>query len=97
MTLSFSRGGWLSEARPGGDIIHSQHLSLDQKLLDAHDQSDCPSLVSLYTKAANECEQSGDTDAACFFLTHAYVFALQEGMSEANNLQARLVAYGREE
>jgi len=71
--------------------------SLNQQLLDAHEQNDNPALVLLYTKAAGECEQSGNIDAACFYLTHAYVFALQEGMIEANDLRQRLVKYGREE
>ena len=71
--------------------------SLDQQLLIAHKQNDYPVLVSLYTRAADDNEQSGNIDAACFYLTHAYVFALQEGMIEAKDLRVRLVKYGREE
>ena len=71
--------------------------SLNQQLLDAHEQNDNPVLVLLYTKAADKSEQSGNIDAACFYLTHAYVFALQEGMIEANALRQRLVKYGRED
>ena len=37
-----------------------------------------------------------EIDAACFFLTHAYVFALEAGASEAGVLHARLKAQGRE-
>jgi hypothetical protein len=36
-------------------------------------------------------------DAACFYLTHAYVFALSAGATEAGALHARLLAHGREE
>ena len=70
--------------------------SLDQQLLSAHEQNDYPALVTLYAKAADQQEQSGNIDAACFYLTHAYVFALQEGMAEARVLHQRLVSFGRE-
>lgn len=71
--------------------------SLDQQLLIAHEQNDHSALVRLYTTAADESEHSGDISAACFYLTHAYVFALEEGMVEAHALRQRLVKYGREE
>ena len=50
--------------------------------------------MALYTEAA---ETSVDADAAGFFLTHAYVWALELGDPAAANLRARLVAEGREE
>ena len=70
---------------------------LDQELLAAHEQNNLTALVLLYTKAADENEQIGDINAACFYLTHAYVFALQEGMAEAIELHQRLVIHGRED
>jgi len=73
------------------------HTLLDQQLLKAHADSDHAALVTLYTQAANECEQTGDIDAACFYRTHAYVFALRERMNEASELRARLASYKREE
>jgi hypothetical protein len=71
--------------------------SLDQQLLDAHEENDHPALALLYAQAADKCEQSANIDAACFYLTHAYVFALQEGMAEADALRQRLVKNGRED
>ena len=71
--------------------------SLDQQLRKAHVDKNHAALVVLYTKVANECERSGDIDAACFYLTHAYVFALQEGMRETKELHQQLVKYGREQ
>ena len=68
--------------------------SLDSALLDAHAADDGHRLVELYTRAA---DQAGDADAECFFLTQAYVFALQTGAPGADALHARLKAYGREE
>ncbi len=71
--------------------------TLDQELLAAHSTNDFKALVALYTRAGDTCEKTGNIDAACFYLTHAYVFALQEGMSEAQMLYQRLVAHDREE
>lgn len=68
---------------------------LDQHLLKAHAEEDTQTLVRLYTLAADEHEAAGDIDAACFFLTHAFVFALESGAPEAKLLNERLVARGR--
>ncbi|MDJ0826769.1 MAG: hypothetical protein QNJ16_14820 [Rhodobacter sp.] len=62
-------------------------------MLEAHARDDHRALVSLYTQAA---EVTGDHDAACFFLTQAYVFALDTGHSAASGLRRRLVVAGRE-
>ena len=70
---------------------------LDSALLDAHAQNDGPVLAYLYTKAADMAEENGNIDGCCFFLTQAYVFALQAGVPEADDLHARLLGYGREE
>ncbi|SPH21531.1 hypothetical protein ASD8599_02283 [Ascidiaceihabitans donghaensis] len=66
---------------------------LNAAMLAAHTASDQNALVALYTQAA---DQAVDLDAACFFLTHAYVFALELGHTQAEALRLRLVAEGRE-
>ena len=53
--------------------------ALDAALIAAHQAEDQPRLVSLYTQAADTSEALGDVDACCFYLTHAYVFALACG------------------
>ncbi|KUJ77131.1 hypothetical protein [Ruegeria profundi] len=68
---------------------------LDRLLIEAHDRKDHAALIRYYTLAADECEAAQDIDAACFYLTHAFVFALESGAPEAEALNARLVAYGR--
>ncbi|WP_170398445.1 hypothetical protein [Ruegeria arenilitoris] len=68
---------------------------LDRLLLKAHEQDDHAALIHYYTKAADEREAAQDIDAACFYLTHAFVFALESGAPEAETLNARLVAHGR--
>lgn len=68
---------------------------LDHALLMAHDAEDATALIRLYTMAGDFCEEAEDLDAACFYLTHAFVFALEAGAPEAKALNARLVAHGR--
>jgi hypothetical protein len=68
---------------------------LDCALLAAHEAGDSGALVRLYTLAADQEETAGSIDAACFFLTQAFVFALESGHEEATALNMRLVAHGR--
>lgn len=66
---------------------------LDSAMIRAHAARDQAALITLYAQAA---DTANDLNAACFFLTHAYVFALEAGAQEAATLHARLVAHGRE-
>ena len=66
---------------------------LDTRMIAAHDSGDHSALIRLYTQAADE---ANDLDAACFYLTHAYIFALEAGSDQAPVLHARLVRHGRE-
>ena len=68
---------------------------LDAALLQAHEDKDQAALVRLYTMAGDEAEQRQDTDGACFYLTHAFVFALESGAEEAEALNKRLADKGR--
>lgn len=63
------------------------------ELLAAHETADNKQLVRLYALAADE---SVTQEAAGFYLTHAYVFALEAGLAEARDLRARLIDMGRE-
>ena len=67
--------------------------NLNDRLLAAHKACDHAALVALYTDAA---AHSDDPDAAGFYLTHAYIFALETGHRDAAHLRAQLVAQGRE-
>lgn len=67
---------------------------LDARLLTAHAVRDRSALVALYTEAA---DAAPDPDAAGFFLTQAYIYALDVGDPAAPALRARLAAEGREE
>ena len=66
---------------------------LDNAMIAAHEAHDSAALVQLYTQAADTVN---DLDASCFYLTHAYVFALEAGAPAARSLHARLVRHGRE-
>jgi len=67
---------------------------LDARLLDAHERDDRPALVTLYQEAA---DTACDENAEGFYLTHAYIFALELGHPAAAALHARLKSAGREE
>lgn len=71
--------------------------TIDKALLEAERTGDAKTLVRLYRQAADLHEERGNIDAACFFLTHAYVFALEDGAAEAATLNQRLAQFGREE
>jgi len=67
--------------------------ALDTALLAVHGRGDGTALIGLYTQAA---EAADDPVARSFYLTHAYVFALEAGDARAAPLTARLVARGAE-
>jgi len=67
----------------------------ERALREAHAANDLPTLARLYADVADAAEADGEIDSACFFLTHAWVFALQAGLAEAERLRERLAAHGR--
>lgn len=66
---------------------------LDARLLRAHEANDRAALIALYTEAGNTADNE---TARGFYLTHAYVFALEAGLDVAQELRAQLVSMGRE-
>lgn len=66
---------------------------LNAQMLAAHEANDLQKLVELYSLAAQSVK---GVDAACFYLTHAYIFALELGDARAEVLRAQLVTHGRE-
>lgn len=69
-------------------------MSLEAKLLEAHGRQDKAALAELYAQAA---DQAKGVEAECFFLTQAYIFALDAGGPSAKDLHRRLKARGREQ
>ena len=74
-----------------------EDAALDAGLLAAHAAGDLAALVRFYAAAADLAEGRGQADRACFYLTQAYVFALDRGDPAAPGLHARLRAQGREQ
>ncbi|MBY6155654.1 hypothetical protein KUV47_20730 [Vannielia litorea] len=64
-------------------------VSLDARLLAAHAAGDGAALARLYAEAA---ERGGP--GAEFYLTQAWIFALEAGVPEAEKYGARLRAQG---
>lgn len=82
---------------PDGTIPAVDRQTLDAALLAAHERHDGEALVRLYSDAGMLAETGGDIDAACFYYTHAYVFALETGIAAARELCVKLAIHGREE
>lgn len=68
---------------------------LDTRLLAAHAEEDGTALIALYAEAAEAARANGDTGRAAFYLTHAWIFALEAGDPRAREYHCRLVAAGR--
>ena len=69
----------------------------EEAFAEAHAAGDAGRLVALYRAEADRAEAAGEIDRACFFLTQAYVWALEAGHPETATLHARLKTRGREE
>ena len=74
-------------------LNEDERAALDKRLLKAHSDGDCAALIALYLEAA---ARVGADEAQGFYLTHAYVFALEAGDPRARDIKAQLVAMGRE-
>ncbi|MEM9434103.1 MAG: hypothetical protein AAGA12_09285 [Pseudomonadota bacterium] len=65
---------------------------LENRLLAAHARHDKPELAKLYQEAAANTDDIGSQG---FFLTQAYIFALDCGAPEASQLREKLSRMGR--
>lgn len=64
---------------------------LDQAMAKARLTGDWSQVIALYTQAA---DTAPDAQATAFYLTHAYVHALEAAAPEAPALHTRLTALG---
>lgn len=76
-----------------GKDRHMPPNDLQTRLLAAHASNDRPALIELYLEASETAETE---DASGFYLTHAYVFALEAGDPRARGLKSRLTAMKRD-
>ncbi|MCE2522764.1 MAG: hypothetical protein J4F49_06045 [Rhodobacteraceae bacterium] len=70
---------------------------LNSRILDAWSRGDGQLLAELYSEAGNSLLDSGLENEGCFYLTQAYILALENGLDTAAALHADLVRHGREE
>ncbi|MEM8980673.1 MAG: hypothetical protein AAGD04_14390 [Pseudomonadota bacterium] len=70
--------------------------SLEDRLLSAHKSNDKEALVGLYEEACHTAKAAGNEQGAGFYMTHAYVFALEIGHPRTQALRAWLIKEGRE-
>ena len=82
---------------PGHGVPQSRAAQGKADLDAAFQERDAATLVAAYAAEADRLAALGETDAACFYVTQAYVWALEAGMPEADPLRRRLVAADREE
>ena len=70
---------------------------LNSRILEAWSSGDGARLAELYATAGKSMLASGLRDEGCFFLTQAYILALENGLELADSLHAELVRQGRDE
>ena len=75
-------------------MISRDNRNLESQLLSAHKAGDLDELWRLYRIAAAAADETGDMDRAAFYLTHAWVFALDAGSAAASDLFDELRARG---
>lgn len=69
---------------------------LDAAIRDAHSAGRLDVLATSYARGGALYERQGETDAACFFWTQAYVLALDAGVAPlADAMHEKLAAFGR--
>ncbi len=71
-------------------------VDLNKRILSAHASEDGNMLARLYGDAGTQMLAAGQVDEGCFFLTQAYVFALENGLDSAEAFHGYLVEHGRE-
>ena len=68
---------------------------LEDAILSAYAAEDQVELIRLYRRAADIAEAENDIDQAAFFLTYAWIYALELGHEDATKLCQRLADWGR--
>lgn len=64
-------------------------------VIDASERGETAVLIAAYVEAADIVESQGRIDEACFYLTQAYVLALDTNDESEDALDARLISHGR--
>ena len=78
-----------------GGSVKADRATLERRLLSAHEEGGAARLSGLYEEASRMVEAEGDRERAAFYLTHAWVLALEAGEPRADALCGRLRIWGR--
>ena len=70
---------------------------LNANIIAAHKQNDRNNLSLLYERLGMSELKKNNIDAGCFFLTNAYIYALEANLNSAKKIHEVLKLYGREE
>ena len=74
---------------------NTRHI-LDIELAEAFDRGDKKKIVDIYSRQGFIDLKEGQIRRGFFFITQAYIYALEEGLSEASFLFETLQKAGRE-
>ena len=85
-----------TNGRPAKSPNTVRKQDLDKELLAAFASHDTGRIAELYHQAGDALA-ADDINAACFYWTHAYVFALEAGHRDTAIIHKKLIAEGREE
>ena len=70
---------------------------INELILTAHKLNNIGELSILYENLGMYELRRNNTDSGCFFLTNAYIYALEENLKSAEQIHKVLTKYGREE
>ena len=70
--------------------------SINKNIISAHKKNDGKHLAILYKQYGLSELKRNNIDSGCFFLTQAYIFALEEGKDCATKIHSLVKSYGRE-
>lgn len=68
---------------------------LEQAVLAAHENGDLTQLAAVYGQAASHWRALGEEEQEAFFLTHAWIFALEAGAPLSEQYWQRLRSLDR--
>ncbi|MGI9511083.1 MAG: hypothetical protein ACR2QJ_17225 [Geminicoccaceae bacterium] len=88
----------MSDPKPGLMVATERQVydELDAAIMRAHGAGRLDMLATSYARGGTLYERQGETDAACFFWTQAYVLALDAGVDPlADAMHEKLAALGR--
>lgn len=67
---------------------------LERPILEGHAEVDLALLAGLYAEASETAEAQGDRSRAAFFLTQAWIIALEAGLPLASQFSQQLKDWG---